>query len=42
MELSDPGILDVKSLHGFEKQLTTFMEEEYIGDKDSASGLQCH
>lgn len=41
MELSDPGIVDIKSLHGFKKQLNTFMEEKYIRDKDSASGLHC-
>lgn len=41
MELSEPGIVDIKSLHGFEKQLNTLVEEEYIRDKDGASGLQC-
>lgn len=41
MELSEPGIVDIKSLHGFKKQLNTFMEEKYIRDKDSASGLPC-
>lgn len=41
MELSEPGIVDIKSLHGFKKKLNTLMEEKYIRDKDSASGLQC-
>lgn len=41
MELSEPGIVDIKSLHGFKKQLNTFMEEKYIRDKDSAFGLHC-
>lgn len=41
MELSEPGLVDIKSLHGFEKQLNTFVEEKYIRDKDDACGLQC-
>lgn len=40
-ELYEPGIVDIKSLHGFKTQLITFMEEKYIRDKDSASGLPC-
>lgn len=30
MELSEPGTVDIKSLHGFKKQLNAFMEEKYI------------
>lgn len=41
MELSEAGIVDIKSFHGFKKQLNTFVEEKSIKAKDGTSGLQC-